>query len=896
MLKKIGDKATWHAWAAVLLAGLMAGGFSAPRMAQAATVTYYVSPAGNDATGAGTQANPWATLARTASAINGAGAGGDYTIYVMDDLVAAAGARYYDHNVTIASDPDAHRTVSVMRGTPFATQADTRRGEYNPAMLEIDTTAPGVNLASLTLSNITFNDAYLNDAATPTTPPANFKTFSYVPAPIPTGLAGTNYVQDAIVAAYDRACAIVLDNGATLENFGGMTAIYASGGATVTLKSGSLITDVGASASTRTNDTPYDANGDTAVFLAAGNLDMQQGAAITNLANVYGVKAVNSYLTGVGPKIYVDGAISGLIGGNGSEVPAGGGTGVKSAVYVNTGAVTVDFQDAIDALAALSPAGSIMPNAAIIGPHARIIDNTVKSGAVEARAGIVDIYGKINGNINLPGDADTTNGAGLFVIGYATAYLENGSEIRNNTVQENAASSGQGIGGGVYVQQGYQPSGGPNGARLFMNGGTVAGNVASTAPGVAVSKWYATFTMNGGVIDNGPDGVMLLYFSDTGNPTRGILFLNAGDVSGVTVDSALDFAASDPKLQRFLYLKDGVRSGTGYVSVAGRRVTPIQANFNIGNPNTVNYASIRSALPQGWSLPSNDADAIGFWMQKAGTAAFSVPQPTAGYVPDLDLYLAAVQGTTAAGTVDAASAVAFYPAARDASGNIAVAVPLDAYPNGATVVLVQPATASGSIVVDAPAALNEQPGGGDYALAYSAAYAMPSGWRDALLAADYANTSIVLTIQPDARTVCADPGLTFDSAVFAMDGSPVWDAANGQLRVALSLKNGWDTASDLDTNFSFACTLAAANFQDGGVLNLSSQITLEGTLEGASVTNRIDSNLASTVMVGSAQPPSGPGTSTLGRGGSAPIPTLGTAGLGLLTVLLGLAAVRRRRS
>lgn len=90
----------------------------------------YVSSAGDDTTGNGSQSAPYATLAKAVKkAEDGA------TIYVMSNLTMTKCARYYDKDLTITS-LDPNDPVTIFRGTKFDTQNDPRSW-YNPALIEV---------------------------------------------------------------------------------------------------------------------------------------------------------------------------------------------------------------------------------------------------------------------------------------------------------------------------------------------------------------------------------------------------------------------------------------------------------------------------------------------------------------------------------------------------------------------------------------------------------------------------------------------------------------------------------------------------------------------------------------------------------------------------------------
>jgi len=851
--------------AAIILAGCLSIGGLLTKSQSYATETYdqtyYVSEYGSDATGDGSHDNPWATLARTAEAINGE-TGYSYLVYVMSDLTSTACARYYDNNVTITSLGDTPFTVT--RGTPFAEINDTYRSYYNPAMLEINARLPTPAPTSLTLSNITFDDAYKYEGS----------TFSYA-----NNTNGQTCVQDGIIASYAGVCTIILDDGATLENFGGMTAIRAAG-ANVIMNSGSLITDVGANANTtRTNSTgitDWTGHGEAAVSVNYGSFFMYNGAQITNIANATAVKLMGTY------KCFIDGEIANMIGNKGYTPDLGSdGRGMKNAVQFNGTTLSPGYYDSNTGVLDLTSASD--PGSAIIGKNANIHNNLTKSGtvAVNRSTGIsVEIYGKINNNTGGTGSTLSlagTNGGGLYIVAGGTIILEDPCEIIGNKVV------GGSYGGAASVQQ-YN-------SKLIMNGGTISGNTASVANtgGIVVSKTSnafpntTSFVMNGGTIDNGPYGVILYESGSDG--TNGTVALNGG-LASVIVGGTVAYGNSNG---RFLYLDNNAQlMGAGYASVAGRQVTPISADFNIGNPNMANYASIRSAL-QGWTMPA-DSNVVAFWMQKtSGTAVFSVPTPTTGYSSTINVYFVAVQGTLANGAVNAASPVKILPTTRDGSGNVVVSVPLDAYMYGATVALVQPSDDYGTIDFEGPSELPYDYNATSYTIPYTASYDMPPAFHTLLMSNgdDAANTDVMLYIMPDLRTILDPATLTIDSDIFDLNGAPTWDPIMGEWAIPLVLKTGWDNPSDLTTSFAFDCSMDPQYYQDGGVLTLTGQMIITETGAGGS-TYVIYGDQADTDMViptytvaydgnnaDSGNPPSDPNSYAQGEG----VTVLGNIGI-----------------
>lgn len=187
--------------------------------------------AGNDETGNGTQAAPYASLAKAVDALKGKTG----EIYLLSDITASRLALVDGENGTPANITIDGQGHIVTRSDDFSTTNDLGRGGYNPAMIEV------ANGSTLTLKDITLDDAFKTEGT-------EFE------------LAGgstegnADKVHDGIIAAYgDGQGSIILDEGTTLKNFGGLSAVYITGedgnGATLIMKAGSKICDDGSKVS-----------------------------------------------------------------------------------------------------------------------------------------------------------------------------------------------------------------------------------------------------------------------------------------------------------------------------------------------------------------------------------------------------------------------------------------------------------------------------------------------------------------------------------------------------------------------------------------------------------------------------------------------------------------------
>lgn len=230
---------------------------AAPRVGE---TVYYVSKDGSDEAGDGTEGTPFATLAKAVEIAKD----GD-TICLLSDLTMYKMAYVGSKAITI--DGQNH---TVTRGDGFTRRNDQARGGYNPELIEV------ANGATLTLVNITLDDL-------------NKKEGSVYEEQL-TGEGDKHNeekVQGAMIAAYgDGKGTIILGNGTTLKNFGGMSAVRIGGnvgsdgqwyGSTLIMESGSrIIDDEGMGADGRQG-------GFAAVWSQGGYVEMKAGSSISGI-------------------------------------------------------------------------------------------------------------------------------------------------------------------------------------------------------------------------------------------------------------------------------------------------------------------------------------------------------------------------------------------------------------------------------------------------------------------------------------------------------------------------------------------------------------------------------------------------------------------------------------
>ena len=580
------------------------------------TNAVYVRANGND-NGAGSQEDPYATLAKAVEkADDGA------TIYVMSNLEMMECARYYGKDLTITSGEGGPYTVT--RSDEFNTLPDTARSFYNPAMIEVGSTE-GRGTASLTLTNITFDDdgkkegEYFIQADSEGDGNTIFgeETIGHL-----------EIVQDAIIATYNGTGTITLGEGAVLKNFGGMSAVRLSDGELV-MKSGSVIMD-DEDLPARTKGTAiqgaetglYGPAG--AVWMQGGTITMEEGSEIAGIDgraiyNEAGEALINGTISGVtsssamwqgtggavmhmrvkakatfGPTGKIDGEGVTL---NGSGISVLGGceltmeegsviTGYEKGNVLDIGG-TAYLNGEITGLTGGGHA-IVCQNWDTDGTHyirigesGYIHDNVCGYGVIylQGASGVIDIYGKINDNIS------TDRGGALVLANNGThveANMYDGAEMCRNvsyqtggavmvscgtftmkggTISDNISGAGNvgeedKVGGGVYVRRGGQ---------FIMNGGTIADNFAAGAGG---NLSVSTETYN-----SVPD--------TTYGPAY--VQLNGGTISGGTMNAEVtqaedgSYTATGGQTNDLSVTSDVYGKITNYLTVS--------ENATIGNPD-----------------------------------------------------------------------------------------------------------------------------------------------------------------------------------------------------------------------------------------------------------------------------------------------------------------------
>lgn len=828
-------KKAWHVLICVLclmVCMLPAG------IAVAASTEIYVSRAGNDTTGDGTQATPYATLSKAAEVAN-ASASKTVNVYVMSDLTSTACARFNDHDVTIRGMGTT--TPTIYRGDTFATISDNARSWYNPAMIEVQTPSA---TASLTLENIILNDQFKHEG----------KNF------IQTASGGNNteVVQDAIIASNATLdCTITLGSGVELQNFGGMSAVRVTDKAKLVMKDGSCIRDT--SEVTRTKEIGN--------FGPAGAIWIQGAQAQMNAGST--VKDI------IGRAVYVDGGqftlggvISNIKGnasmwqstdgvaihlrnnGKGTVASTGKIVDISAGIAIRITSADLDLQQGSTVsgctdngviymngtesrYSTLTMAGEICNNQSkahvlqtggytrtTLAATGNVHHNVCFYGTLYLNGNeeYIDLYGKLNNNYS------SDRGGGLVLSNngknkYATMYA--GAEICNNIATE--------TGGGVMVSCG----------QMIMNGGKISGNIARTESGGVYVRRGGQFVMNDGEItgnQTAAHGGGIAFDASDYNTWVPFVSLNGGSVTGnlegVTLSGeklktrasggrSNDLAIYDTAhghMTRYFAISDQVRVGNNsvYMKVDDKTVTPQDSlPIKLGNASTKCINSMKE-IGNGYGWANTLAS---FWMQQNEPATFAVGNLTAldSNLPVYALYTATdAKGDKISGSIKSAEKNDGVVACTVTNGICTFTIP-DVYANGCAIVLVQPESLKGAMTISGPSTLVSDQSAASYLLPYQVKLSLETPLASMLREAMKGNQADYVEIQ---ISVAMDDSLTpqpairnCTSEVFELESYHVDDS-----KLMLVLKVKKTAAADFaSADIAFECDgkLMAKDFANG---------------------------------------------------------------------------------
>ena len=787
---------------------------------ESTTPAVYVSSAGDDTNGNGSEDKPFATLAKAVDvAKDGA------TIYVMSDLNMTSCARFYNKSLTITSLGDA--TCTITRGDNFAQQQDNARSWYNPAMVEVQTTG-GVG-AGLTLTNIIFDDAGKKEGT----------VFAQAVSDGSVGAASNDnlvYVQDAIIASNATVTTtITLGDGAVLRNFGGMSAVRATGEAKLVMEPGSVIED--ASSITRSKGDAGSVGPAGAVWLQGSDFEMENGAEIKNVNGraVYadgGSVSVGGTISGIignpamwqgkdGTAIHLRGSAKATLNGKISDCTEGVLVFVDKAVFEMATGSFLGNSDAAGIKTNEDPTWSLvnkddygtdrntitihgeisgMKNnktpiqfkfgTLLIGADSNIHHNSVFYGTLYIqRDAIVDIYGKINNN-----DA-SSRGGGVATAGHGEVVINmyEGAEVKGNTAVKN--------GGGIMIS---------SNTSFTMYGGEISGNVSQTVGGgIYQYKNNSKVELQGGTIRDNT--------------------MNATDVKDSSTGTENDITISNQgngSSNHYLYISQNTEldNQNVYFQINSTTVTPAENSLDIklGNASKESVTALSGkADANGWNAPLAT-----FWAQRDGAAELTVGGLT--FNKALPVY-ALVQETGADGKPVSGAEVRVY-STKITDDGIRLTLP-NGYTNGCAVALAQPTTDFGSVGISGPTEIAKASDAAPYEVPYTVTYTMSDSLRGMLnmASADIPAMSFVVELDSRLAAKTGDSG----NCLYTFDGDGILDGtasvSGHTVTVTCTPLPGWKAAiagkSSVKMVLKCAGLLDAAAFAAGESLNTAAHIS-----------------------------------------------------------------------
>ena len=844
----------------------------------------YVSSAGDDTAGNGSQSAPYATLAKAVDvAKDGA------TIYVMSDLTMTKCARYYDKGLTITS-LDPNNPVTISRGTEFDPQSDHARSWYNPAMVEVQTT--GSEGAGLTLTNIIFDDAGKTSGTV------------FAQAVSDGSIDNKTCVQDAIIASNATVpTTITLGDGAVLQNFGGMSAVRVTDQAQLVMAEGSIIEDT-----TVTDRTKGKAQGEVgpagAIWIQGSSFTMNAGAVIRNIIGraVYadgGTATVGGAINDIKPDSDMWQKTNGIaihlrnqaigtldstcsidnqntkVGGesiicsNACDLTVYDGAVIKNATQTKgiaaLGTCRVDFDGEITGLKGNSNALNLQNGEfnVTLGKNANIHDNQTGYGTIyiQAQNGKLDIYGKINNNT-------ASDRGGAIAMGNNFQYptivtMYDGAEICNNYSAQ--------TGGGVMVSVGT----------FTMKGGTISNNLAKMMGGGVYVRRGGNFIMEGGTIVENTTaeyGGGIAY--EAGDYNNGIpcVTLNGGAITGNTMSATIEEDSETGKMVtsggvsndisvlnkdnvfshigRYLYISNDATIGNKavYFQTNTKTVTPAEDSLDIklGNASADSKAALKNASNgNGWADPLAT-----FWAQRDGAAELTVGGLTLDSALPQIVY-ALVQETGADGKPVSGAEIKVYSTEITTDG-IRLTLP-NGYANGCAVALAQPTTDFGRVVISGPTEIAKTSDAVTYEVPYTATYTMSNNLLSMLQHAPH-GVPMTFVVELDSRLTAkkgADGKFLYDfdgAGILEVDESSITVSPDGHTITVVCNPVTTDWANAVKDKTSVIMTLkgtgvlAEKGFDAGKYLNTTGHIEGAISVSGTPLPIMIPANVCQTRM------------------------------------------------
>lgn len=863
----------------------------------AAENVIYVSASGNDDTGNGEKTTPYATLAKAVDAAQDGA-----TIYVMSNLTVTKCIQVGNKNVTITSDGE--NPYTLMRGDNFITKSDGRSW-YNPAMIEVTTT--GVD-SSVTLKNIILDDC------------GKYEGTIFTQASSAEGHGdNTQCVQDAIVAAYglsEDSAQIILGEGTVLRNYGGMSAVRITAGASLEMEAGSVIEDT-ETVTDRTKGASGSNGPVGAVWVQGTGMVMDSGAEIRNIVGCAvlvegGTAELNGKICNIkedadmwqgirGIALHLRGGSAATVGGEISDISSnapnsnviygeqssftledgaiiqkcsGTGTGYGSLIYVTLNDDSYTFElygtitecSAVDSL--LYIVNTFTP--VVIGADALIQDNTcnqlIYANAHNGSEVALDISGTIIENTCGASVFNGQNNGGQVV-------LRDGAKVNDNEI------TGE---GGVFAFGANRVIIMEDGSEICNN--TVADGALIVLPGEGNCFYMQGGTISGNTVTNGS----LFAFSSGSWQQPSVFEIQDGTVTDNHVPHVLAVTTMKekvPGVSSYLLVPEAYQDV--YFEQDGKTVT-VDAGTKLGNANNTqnkyaapdqavgsdprSVANLKeAAVRYGWSAPFAT-----FWEQNANSTPVTVRMDTqadgAAFDLDKQVYVL-IQETDEKGAPATDAPVQSIAATVDSDGAIHFALPGNT--NGYAVGLTQPNTEYGTLTINVPDSIQEVLDQTSYPVNYTVAFT-PSENLKGMLGTE-GDSIFTLTIDLDDAMTVQESGVTVSGA----QGTVSVDSGNNVLTIQLPVSK--DTGA-VTVTIPAVAALAGTDFDAAGILVTTGELT--GTVGSTNV--NVPSNSAVTTLTAYVEPtpepepePTPGGSTGGGGGGSHSDPT------GNLTISLG---------
>ena len=694
-------------------------------------------------------------------------------------------------------------------------------------MVEVQTTG-GVG-AGLTLTNIIFDDAGKKEGT----------VFAQAVSDGSVGAASNDnlvYVQDAIIASNATVTTtITLGDGAVLRNFGGMSAVRATGEAKLVMEPGSVIED--ASSITRSKGDAGSVGPAGAVWLQGSDFEMENGAEIKNVNGraVYadgGSVSVGGTISGIignpamwqgkdGTAIHLRGSAKATLNGKISDCTEGVLVFVDKAVFEMATGSFLGNSDAAGIKTNEDPTWSLVNKddygtdrntitihgeisgiknnktpiqfkfgTLLIGADSNIHHNSVFYGTLYIqRDAIVDIYGKINNN-----DA-SSRGGGVATAGHGEVVINmyEGAEVKGNTAVKN--------GGGIMIS---------SNTSFTMYCGEISGNVSQTVGGgIYQYKNNSKVELQGGTIRDNT--------------------MNATDVKDSSTGTENDITISNQgngSSNHYLYISQNTEldNQNVYFQINSTTVTPAENSLDIklGNASKESVTALSGkADANGWNAPLAT-----FWAQRDGAAELTVGGLT--FNKALPVY-ALVQETGADGKPVSGAEVRVY-STKITDDGIRLTLP-NGYTNGCAVALAQPTTDFGSVGISGPTEIAKTSDAAPYEVPYTVTYTMSDSLRGMLnmASADIPAMSFVVELDSRLAAKTGDSG----NCLYTFDGDGILDGtasvSGHTVTVTCTPLPGWKAAiagkSSVKMVLKCAGLLDAAAFAAGESLNTAAHIS-----------------------------------------------------------------------